>query len=135
MHLGREGRQFRLLMVHCILWSLAMSLAGGFVGAYLLRLGFSVATAIALYALMLVVRFALRAVMLPLVQRLGMQRTMLLGALVVAFQFVPLIWADRPLWLGVWVLVVAVGECLYWPIFHATNAMCGGGGRRGRQIA
>ncbi|PPQ28297.1 MFS transporter [Rhodopila globiformis] len=135
MNLDREGRQFRLLMVHCVLWSLAMSLAGGFVGAYLLRLGFSVATAIALYALMLVVRFALRAVMLPMVLRLGMQRTILLGAVVVALQFIPLIWADRPLWLGVWVLVVAVGECLYWPIFHAANAVCGGGGRRGRQIA
>jgi DHA1 family inner membrane transport protein len=135
MNLGREGRQFRLLMVHCVLWSLAMSLAGGFVGAYLLRLGFGVATAIALYALMLVVRFVLRAVMLPVIRHLGMQRTMMLGAFVVAFQFVPLIWADRPLWLGAWVLVVAIGECLYWPIFHAANAMCGGDGRRGRQIA
>jgi hypothetical protein len=30
MNLGPEGRQFRLLTVHCVLWSLAMSLANGF---------------------------------------------------------------------------------------------------------
>ena len=39
---GREGQQFRLLTVHYIMWSLAMSLASGFVGAYLLHLGFSI---------------------------------------------------------------------------------------------
>jgi DHA1 family inner membrane transport protein len=31
----RVDRQFRLLTVHCVLWSLATSLASGFVGAYL----------------------------------------------------------------------------------------------------
>jgi len=131
----REGRQFRLLTFHCVLWSLAMSLANGFVGAYLLRLGFGIATTIMLYALLLGVRFLLRAIMLPIVRRLGMQRAMLAGAFIVAFQFLPLIRADEPLWLGVWILVISVGECIYWPIFHAANAMAGGGGRRGRQIA
>jgi MFS transporter, DHA1 family, inner membrane transport protein len=135
MNLGPEGRQFRLLTVHCVLWSLAMSLANGFVGAYLLRLGFGIASTILLYALLLVVRFALRAVMLPIVRRLGMHRTMLLGGFIVAFQFLPLIWADQPLWLGAWIMIVSIGECLYWPIFHAATAVCGGGGRRGRQIA
>jgi MFS family permease len=112
-----------------------MSLANGFVGAYLLRLGFGIATTIMLYALLLGVRFLLRAIMLPIVRRLGMQRAMLAGAFIVAFQFLPLIRADEPLWLGVWILVISVGECIYWPIFHAANAMAGGGGRRGRQIA
>jgi DHA1 family inner membrane transport protein len=135
MNPGHEGRQFRLLTVHCVLWSLAMSLANGFVGAYLLHLGFSIATTILLYALMLGVRFALRAVLLPIVRRLGMHGTLLLGGGIVAFQFVPLIWADRPLWLGAWVLIMSVGECLYWPIYHASTAVYGGGGRRGRQIA
>jgi MFS family permease len=131
----REGRQFRLLTFHCVLWSLAMSLANGFVGAYLLRLGFGIATTILLYALLLGVRFLLRAIMLPVVRRLGMQKALLAGAFVVAFQFLPLIHADQPVWLGVWILVISVGECIYWPIFHAANAMAGGGGRRGRQIA
>jgi MFS family permease len=112
-----------------------MSLANGFVGAYLLHLGFGVATTILLYALLLVVRFALPAVMLPIVRRLGMHRAMLLGAFIVAFQFLPLIRADEPFWLCVWIMIISIGECLYWPIFHAATAIYGGGGRRGRQIA
>jgi MFS family permease len=135
MTFDREGRQFRLLTLHCVLWSLAMSLASGFVGAYLLRLGFGMTTAIAMYAVLLAVRFALRAVMLPIVRRLGMHKAMLLGTFIVAFQFLPLIHANQPLWLAAWILVISIGECIYWPIFHAAYAVCGGGGRRGRQIA
>jgi MFS family permease len=135
MAIDREGQQFRLLTFHCVLWSLAMSLANGFVGAYLLRLGFGMTTAISMYAVLLAVRFALRAIMLPIVRRLGMHKAMLLGTFIVAFQFLPLIHADQPLWLAAWILVISTGECIYWPIFHAANAVCGGGGRRGRQIA
>ena len=131
----REGRQFRLLTLHCVLWSLAMSLASGFVGAYLLHLEFGIATTITMYAALLGIRFGLRAIMLPIVRYLGMNKSLLLGTFVVAFQFAPLIRADEPLWLCVWILVVSAGECIYWPIFHAANAMCGGGGRRGRPIA
>jgi hypothetical protein len=135
MTFGCEGRQFRLLTLHCVLWSLAMSMASGFVGAYLLRLGFGIATTIAMYALLLAVRFGLRAVMLPVVRQLGMHKSIVLGAFIVALQFLPLVKADEPLWLCVWILIVSTGECIYWPIFHAATAVCGGDGRRGRQIA
>ncbi|WP_428483507.1 MFS transporter [Rhodopila sp.] len=135
MTFDREARQFRLLTVHCVLWSLAMSMAGGFVGAYLLRQGFSLATTIVIYAILLLVRFAIRAVMLPVIRRVGMRRAILLGAGIAALQFLPLIGAEQPLWLAVWILIVAAGECVYWPVCHAANAVCGGGGRRGRQLA
>ena len=135
MNLDRDGRQFRLLTVHCVLWSLAVSLASGFVGAYLLRLGFSLEVTIVLYAVLLAIRFSMRVLTLPLIRRLGMRRALLLGTAVAAFQFLPLIRADQAIWVGVWILIVSAGECIYWPICHAANAMCGGGGRRGRQIA
>lgn len=135
MTFDREGRRFRLLTVHYVLWSLAMSLASGFVGAYLMRQGFGLAATLALYGLLLTGRFSIRGVLLPIIRRLGMRKAMLLGASIAAFQFLPLIRADQPLWLCVWVLIVSVGECLYWPIWHAANAIAGGGGRRGRQIA
>jgi MFS transporter, DHA1 family, inner membrane transport protein len=131
----REGRQFRLLTVHCVLWSLAMSLASGFVGAYLLRLGFGIAVTLALYAVLLGVRFSMRALLLPVIRRLGMRKSMLLGTVIAAFQFLPLIRANELVWMGAWILIVSAGECLYWPICHAAIAVCGGGGRRGRQIA
>lgn len=135
MTIDQDGRQFRLLTIHCVLWSLAMSLASGFVGAYLLRLGFGIAPTVALYAVLLAVRFGMRALLLPVIRRLGMRRAMLLGAAIAALQFLPLIHANETIWLGVWILIVSAGECIYWPIYHAANAVCGGGGRRGRQIA
>ncbi len=135
MAFDQEGRQFRLLTVHCVLSSLAMSVASGFIGAYLLRLGFSVAATVVLYAVLLAIRFVMRTAVLPMIRRLGMRRAMLLGRAVTALQFLPLMRADEPIWLGVWVLVVSSGECIYWPICHAANAVGGGDGRRGRQLA
>ncbi len=135
MNVDREARQFRLLTAHCVLWSLAVSLAAGFVGAYLLSLGFSIPVTVSLYAAMLAVRFAMRAIMLPVVRRLGMQRAMLVGSIVSGMQFLPLIHADRALGIIAWILVVSAGECIYWPICHAANAVSGGNGRRGRQLA
>jgi hypothetical protein len=135
MTFDQEGRQFRLLTVHCVLSSLAMSLAGGFIGAYLMRLGFSIAMTVVLYAFLLGFRLALRAALLPLVRRLGMRQAMLAGRALTALQFLPLIGADDPVWLGAWVLIVSAGECIYWPVCHAANAVRGGGGRRGWQIA
>ncbi len=135
MSIDRQGLQFRFITAHCIVWSLAMSLASGFVGAYLLRLGFTVATTVLLYALLLSFRLAMRAAVLPVVRRLGMRPALLLGTVISSFQFVALTGAQRPAWLAAWILVVSVGECIYWPICHAANAVCGGRGRRGRQLA
>lgn len=135
MRTDRSGRQFRLLTLHCVLWSLAMSLASGFVGAYLLKLGFSLASTIALYAVLLTVRCGMRALMLPLIRRLGPGRAMLFGTAVSSLQFLPLIHAERPAWLCAWILVVSVGECIYWPICHAANAVTGSDDKRGSQIA
>jgi DHA1 family inner membrane transport protein len=131
----RDGRQFNLMTVHCVLWALATCLAGGFVGAYLLRLGFSIAVTILLYAALLGARFCMRLATLPIVRRIGLRRAMLLGPGIAAFQFLALVHADRLPWLCAWILIVSAGECIYWPICHAANAVTGGGGRRGRQLA
>jgi predicted MFS family arabinose efflux permease len=78
----------------------------------------------------------MRALMLPVIRRLGMHKAMLLGTVIAAFQFLPLIRANELPWLALWILIISAGECIYWPICHAANAVCGGGGgRRGRQIA
>ncbi|HEX2942596.1 MAG TPA: hypothetical protein VHO91_16210 [Rhodopila sp.] len=132
----RDGRQFRLLTIHYVLWSLGMSLACGFVDAYILRLGFGIPATLCLHASLLLLRFSIRAVVLPLIRRLGMRQAMLLGAAIAALQFLPLIRASQPAWLAAWIGIVSLGECIYWPIYHAANAVCGGAdGRRGRQLA
>lgn len=135
MEIDQQGRQFRLLTIHCVVSSLANSMAGGFVGAYLLRLGFSLTATIVVYALLLAVRLLIRAALLPLVARLGMRRAIVAGRMLMALQFLALMNAENPACLGQWVLIVSAGECIYWPICHAANAMGGGQGRRGWQIA
>jgi DHA1 family inner membrane transport protein len=133
--IDRDGRQFNLMTVHTLLWALATSLASGFVGAYLLHLGFSIAVTVLLYALLLGVRFCLRLITLPLVGWIGLRKAMFLGPGIAAFQFLALVHADRLPWLCAWILLVSAGESIYWPICHAANAVTGGDGRRGRQLA
>ncbi len=135
MNTDRDRLRFRLLTGHCILWSLASSLANGFVGAYLLRLGFSLDVTILLYALLLGIRFSMRALTLPVIRRLGLRRAFLFGTVIAALQFLPLIRADQAWCVAAWLLIISTGECIYWPISHAAYAVCGGDGRRGRQVA
>lgn len=130
-----ESKWCRLLTLHYAVRSLAMSLASGFVGAYLLRLGFSLATALAIYAVLYLTRFAIRSVAAAVIRRLGVRRSLLLGAGLGGLQFLPLVYAESPMWLTIWILTVCVGDCVYFPVYHAASAVCGGNGRRGRQIA
>ena len=131
----RGAQIFRLLTIHNLIWSLAMSLAGGFVAAYLLHMGFSVPQTLCIYVVLLATRLALRLLLLPLIRRLGLKQSLLIGAAISACQFLPLINAERRIWLIAWIVIVSIGECIYWPIFHAATACFGGNGRRGRQIA
>ncbi|MBS0642584.1 MAG: hypothetical protein U1E70_24850 [Acetobacteraceae bacterium] len=135
MILDRAEQQFRLLTIHNMIWALAMSLVGGFVGAHLLQMGFSVAQTLCIYALLLAARCGVRLAVLPIVRRIGVQSALLLGAIVTSLQFLPLIYVNHPVGLTIWVALISLGECIYWPIYHAANATCGGNGRRGRQIA
>ncbi len=74
MPASRDQRQFNLITAHTLLWSLAMSMTGGFIGAYLLRLGFSMGDTVLLYAGALAARFVMRTATLPLVRRIGTRR-------------------------------------------------------------
>ncbi|MDB5415283.1 MAG: transporter, partial [Rubritepida sp.] len=124
---------FGLLTLHYGLFQLSVALAGGFVGAYLLMLGFSLPAALILYATLLVVRFGLRFIALGVVRRLGLRRAMMAGAALTALQFLPLMLAEEPAWLLVWLLVVSMAESLYWPVYHSAAAVIGGASR-GREL-
>jgi MFS transporter, DHA1 family, inner membrane transport protein len=131
----QDVRRFHLLTVHYAVRSLAMSLAGGFVGAYLLRLGFRLQAAVAVYAALYLSRFVIRFGAAAIVRCLGIRTSLLMGAALGGLQFLPLLNADRPLWLIAWVLTVCAGESIYFPVYRAASAVCGGDGRRGRQMA
>lgn len=126
--------QFRLLVAHYALYQLSAALAGGFVGAYLLKVGFSFPAALLAYASMLTIRFGLRLVSLAVVRRLGYRGTLILGAALGAAQFPLLMAADELFWLAAWLVVVSVAESLYWPVYHAAAAVAGETTTRGREV-
>ena len=129
-----EPSQFRLLTAHYGLYQLSVSLAGGFVGAFLLKLGFSLPTALLAYAALLATRFGLRFLALAVVRRAGFRGAMALGAAIGATQFIPLLRAEEPIWLAAWLLIVSVAESLYWPVYHSAVAVTGAEGSRGREL-
>ncbi|HWL81062.1 MAG TPA: MFS transporter [Roseomonas sp.] len=126
--------QFRLLTLHFGLYQLAVALAGGFVGAYLLKLGFSLPAALAAYAGLLMLRFGLRFAALGITRRFGFKGALTGGVVLSAAQFLPLLHADTPFWFAAWVAIVAAAESLYWPVYHAAMAVTGEASRRGREL-
>ncbi len=125
--------QMRLLTIHFALFQSGASLAGGFIGAYLLTCGFSLPAALAAYALYLALRSCLRFASLEVVRRVGYKRALVFGTAIVALQFLPLMHAEHRCCLMAWMVCVALGESLYWPVYHA--AVSGDPESRGRQIA
>jgi MFS family permease len=126
--------QFRLLTAHYGLYQLGTALGGGFVGAYLLKLGFSMPAALMAYAALLLARFALRFVALGVVRAIGYRGAVVLGAAISATQFLPLMWAEDPIWLVVWIATVSLADSLYWPVYHSACAVIGADGSRGREL-
>jgi len=129
-----QPRQFRLLTLHFGLYQFSCAMAGGFAGAYLLQQGLSLPQALASFAALLAVRFVLRCLSLVLVRRVGVRGAMIAGAAVLATQFWPLIHARDPLWLALWLFIVALGESLYWPCYHSAVAVTGAPDSRGREL-
>lgn len=127
-------RQGRLLAIHFALFQTGASLAGVFIGAYLLQRGFTLAGALASYALFLGLRTCLRFAALEVVRRAGYVRALTLGTVLVGLQFLPLIAMADWRWFAAWLLCVAAGESLYWPLFHTAMAVSGDNATRGRQV-
>lgn len=126
--------QFRLLTAHYGLYQLGGALGGGFVGAYLLKLGFSLPVALIAYAALLIARFALRFVALVVVRAVGYRAAVMLGSAIAAMQFLPLMRAEDPVWLVAWLATVSLADSLYWPVYHAACAVIGSNGSRGREL-
>ena len=125
----------RRFTAHFALHQAASALAGAFIGAYLLRSGLPLPVALLVYAGLYAARIGVRAAVLPLVRRVGYRGALALGAGLGVLQFPPLLLAEDPVWLVVWVATVSFAEATYWPVFHATAAVLGQEGQRGREIA
>ncbi|MCG7360148.1 hypothetical protein MHZ93_02610 [Roseomonas sp. ACRSG] len=97
-------------------------MAGGFIGAYLLKLGLGIPLALTAYAALLLLRFGMRFLALEVVRRVRLGNAMKLGAGIASLQFLPLLLAEDARWLAVWILIVSLAEALYWPVYHASTA-------------
>jgi MFS transporter, DHA1 family, inner membrane transport protein len=123
------------LAVHHALHQLGFSIAGAFISAFLLRAGLPPAEVFLAFAGILGLRFALRPLVLAVVPILGARRTLVLGTLLFAFQYLPLARVEGvgPA-LFLWIVVAALGEVFYWTCYHAFFAALGDRAARGRQL-
>jgi hypothetical protein len=98
--------------LHSTFYQLSVSLGGGFIGAFLLKIGFSLTQALLFYAALLTVRMG-RFCALVLIRRLGYKYTMIVGVAVSALQSVSLIRAEYWQWLALWIATLSLAESLY----------------------
>jgi len=122
------------MMAHYALVNLAWASGGAFVGAYLLRLGFSLPEAILSYAGIMGLRFFARFAGVEAVRRLGCRNGLALGTALCALEFPLLLWADSPWGMAAWILLTSVAESIYWPLFHAVTAVVCSDASRGREL-
>ena len=121
--------------LHTGIQALAQGAGGIFFLVFLLRAGISVPLVLLAMAAVVTGRFLLRPAILPLAKRVGIKPLLIAGTLVLAVQYPVLAMVDgiAPTLL-VLIAVVAVGDVLYWPSYHAYFAALGDAEQRGQQV-
>jgi MFS transporter, DHA1 family, inner membrane transport protein len=124
-----------LLNLHYGLHCITLYGGGAFFLVYLLKVGLSVPRVLVLLALILVGRFAVRPLVIPLAARWGLRAMLIAGTLISALQYSIVAEVHG---IGVVLLaliaVAAVGDMLYWTTYHAYFAALGDNELRGHQI-
>lgn len=123
------------LNLHYGVHALALSGGGAFFAAFLLRAGVPAPAVLAVLALILAGRFAIRPLILAPAARFGLKPLVIAGTLLSALQY-PLL--ARVHGLG-WPLLLlcatsAVGDTVYWTSYHAYFASLGDADHRGHQL-
>jgi MFS family permease len=122
--------------VHAGLQSFVEASGGIFVAGFLVAQGLSYPAALVSTALILLSRFALRGLLLPLAQRVGLRTLLLIGVAIRAgsFLMLPHITSIGPL-LGLFLMVTGLGSVLYWTGWHAFVSALGDSAKGGRQVS
>ncbi len=125
-----------LLNLHYGIHALALSGGGAFFAAFLLRAGVPAHGVLTAMAAILIGRFLVRPLILPLGRRFGLKPLVIVGTIITALQYPVLAQVE-----GVgWPLVVlcafsSVGDTFYWTAYHAYFASLGDAEHRGHQIS
>jgi MFS transporter, DHA1 family, inner membrane transport protein len=124
-----------LLNLHYGIHAIALTGGGAFFTAYLIKSGVPVAGALLALAAILLGRFIIRPVVIPLAARFGVRRLVIAGALLSACQYPFLAEVN-----GMGAMLIALclmssfGDTLYWSTYHAYFAALGDPEHRGHQI-
>ena len=122
--------------VHSGLQSFVEASGGIFVAGFLVTRGFSYPAALASFALIVLSRFGLRPLVLPLALRAGLKGTLLIGVVIRALSFalLPFVTSVGPL-LVLFLAVSGLGSVLYWTAWHAFMPALTETGKGGRQVS
>lgn len=130
-----RNRAVNLLNLHYGIHSLALTGSGAFYTVFLLKAGLPLQDVLASLATILLGRFMIRPLILPLVLRLGLKPILIAGTLVSALQY-PVLAQVHGIGPSLYVLIVvsAIGDTLYWTSYHAVFASLGDAHHRGQQV-
>ncbi|MGP0088573.1 MAG: MFS transporter [Xanthobacteraceae bacterium] len=125
------------LALHFTLHQLAWSISGIFFAVFLIRAGFSPAGVFLVLAAMLVVRLALRPLVLAVVAAIGLRKTLILGTVLSVPQILSLaaVHGAVDIELITYILATGVGDVFYWTCYHAAFAQLGDAKNRGAQVS
>ena len=124
-----------LLNLHYAIHSIALGGGGAFYIVYLLKAGVSVPGVLGVLAAILIGRFIMRPVVIPIGARLGMRALVILGTILSALQY-PLVAEVHGIGYPLLALVLVSGfaDSIYWSSYHAYFAALGDQEHRGQQI-
>ncbi|MBO6634402.1 MAG: MFS transporter, partial [Parvibaculum sp.] len=130
-----RNRTVNLLNLHYWIHAVAVTGGSAFFVTYLLKAGVPAPTALSSFALILLGRFLIRPLIVPLTVRWGMRTMVIVGTLLTAFQFPLLAEVDGVgTMLALLIVVASVGDTVYWSTYHAYFATLGDDEHRGHQI-
>jgi MFS transporter, DHA1 family, inner membrane transport protein len=129
------NRGINRLALHIGLYQFAWCTSGVFFGVFLLRAGLSPAAIFLTGGATLLLRFLIRPVILVVVPRLGLRRTLVVGTLFSALQYPAIGFVHGAgVALGAFAAIGALAGIFYWPCYHAFFAAIGDARFRGSQI-
>lgn len=122
--------------IHSALQAFAENTGGLFMTAFLVKQGVSQPLALAAFAALVMTRYAMRPVILPLAIGLGLRAVVLIGIAIRSLGYILLGFVTRADgWMLGYVLAMGLGSVLYWTAWHAYNAAIADHATRGQQVS
>jgi DHA1 family inner membrane transport protein len=125
----------RRFALHVALGSLAWGLSNAFSAVFLLRTGFAPAQIFLVSACVIALRFVMRPLVLVVAPRIGIRRTLILGAVIIALSYPALALVDGAgIGLLAFIIASSLGQVFYYTSYHVFFGALSGDGRFGTQV-